>query len=264
MQDYLNSKKSAQKIIPNESCRELFITNHDSLRLGNAPILLQNLNMQKQMTQGLYLGMNQVPEFSFVLCDPLLGNSDYKNNLLMKPFQEYNKINVVYAPITSSVATNNITHLHNFLKMTKPKRIICSNKDHLLFQQVPGFDFAVEPQLIPGTKFEIKSNLSYYEGCLPESVANNIIMKNFGQMAIARLNVSIVLKDQKYTVVAVQNPASSDGLYGIPAEYASSLKENGYLLEGTKCCFDGYDIEILDGPRVATKTHRSLSKHERM
>jgi hypothetical protein len=51
MQEYLNSKKSDQgKIIPNESCRELFITNHESLRLGVAPQLLQTLNMHKQMS----------------------------------------------------------------------------------------------------------------------------------------------------------------------------------------------------------------------
>jgi hypothetical protein len=77
--------------------------------------------------------MSTIPEFSLVLCDPLLGNSDYLDNLLMKPFQHFNKINVVYAPITSSVATNNVNHLNSFLKAMKPKRFICSQKDYEMF-----------------------------------------------------------------------------------------------------------------------------------
>ena len=106
-------------------------------------------------------GVSQIPEFSFVLCDPLLGNSDFMNNMLMKPFQQFNQINVVYAPITSSVATNNIKHLYQFLtKNVKPKRFICSPRDYALFQNLPGanFEFPVEPVLIEGSKFEITSN----------------------------------------------------------------------------------------------------------
>jgi len=52
IQEYLNSKKTNNfgihgnsKIIPNDIQRELFITSHESLRLGEAAYLLQNLNL---------------------------------------------------------------------------------------------------------------------------------------------------------------------------------------------------------------------------
>ena len=146
------------------------------------------------MSKGLYQGVSTIPELSLVLCDPLLGNSDYMDNLLMKPFQDSNKINVVYAPITSSVATNNITHLTQFLKATKPKRFICSQRDYELFQNLKGFDFPVEPALVVGSKFSIE-NSSFYHGWLPESLANQIQMTEIGGMAISRLDAKIVIKD---------------------------------------------------------------------
>ena len=146
------------------------------------------------MTQGLYQGISTIPEFSLVLCDPLLGNSDYLDNLLMKPFQNFNKINVVYAPITSSVATNNITHLSQFLKLTKPSRFICSTRDYDLFQNLAGFDFPLEPELVVGSKFSIE-NTNFYHGWLPESIANQIEMTQIGPMAISRLDAKIVIKD---------------------------------------------------------------------
>ena len=47
IQDYLASKKTMNGIIPNEYSRELFITSHETLRMGEASYLFQNLNMQK-------------------------------------------------------------------------------------------------------------------------------------------------------------------------------------------------------------------------
>jgi hypothetical protein len=47
VQEYLNSKKPDGKIIPNFYERELFITSHESLRIGESAYLLQNLNLQK-------------------------------------------------------------------------------------------------------------------------------------------------------------------------------------------------------------------------
>ena len=50
VQEYLNSKKASfsinqNKIVQNEFQRELFITSHESLRLGEATYLMQNMNM---------------------------------------------------------------------------------------------------------------------------------------------------------------------------------------------------------------------------
>jgi hypothetical protein len=124
----------ATKIIPNEIQRELFITSHESLRLGEAPYLLQHLNLLKASAQH---HQTPIPEFSLVLCDPLLGNSNYLDNTLLKPFQHFNKINVVHAPITSSVACSNLHHLHHFLtQKIQPQRLITSPTTASLLQQL--------------------------------------------------------------------------------------------------------------------------------
>jgi hypothetical protein len=97
IEDYLNSRKvggtqSGQRIIPNDTQRELFITSHESLRLGEAAYLLLYLNMLKKSNQPSQRSnipgqiQSSIPEFSMILTDPYLGNSDFLNNILMKPF----------------------------------------------------------------------------------------------------------------------------------------------------------------------------------
>jgi hypothetical protein len=80
--EYLNFKKQNQTgQIINEFERELFIASHESLRMGDAAYLFQNFNMQK-----INLGNQEQTDFSVVLTDPLLGNSEFLDNLLIKPF----------------------------------------------------------------------------------------------------------------------------------------------------------------------------------
>ena len=53
VEEYLNSRKApfgvqGKKLIPNDYCRELLITTHESLRIGEVTYLLHNLNMQQK------------------------------------------------------------------------------------------------------------------------------------------------------------------------------------------------------------------------
>ena len=184
IQDYLNSKKVSQgmqaiKIIPNEIQRELFITTHESLRFGEAPYLLQHLNLLKASMQ--HHQTNQIPEYSLVLCDPYLGNSNYLDSKLLKPFQHFNKINVVHAPISSSVACSNLHHLHHFLtQKIQPKRLVTSQPIASLLQQLCHLSncqlpFPIDASLIPHTSSSLHFE-SNFMGSIPSSIAQQIPM----------------------------------------------------------------------------------------
>lgn len=54
----------------------------------------------------------------------MLGTSSQHATMLMKPFHHFNKVNVVYLPVTSSVSCCDIDHLVQFLKHLKAKRVL--------------------------------------------------------------------------------------------------------------------------------------------
>jgi len=59
-----------------------------------------------------------------ILTDPYLGNSFYENNLLLKPFQNFNKINIIHLPITTAIGCCDSLHLSLLFSNLKPKRIL--------------------------------------------------------------------------------------------------------------------------------------------
>lgn len=148
-----------KKIIPNDYQRELLITSHESLRLGDVTYLLQNLNMQhKKATTFKQPGTVTAKDFSLILTDPLVGNADLLDNLLLKPFLKYNKIKVIKQPITAAIACCNIKLMADFLQKLKPKRVICNKKAHELMSisgEAAKFNFALEPTLVEGSIVDI-------------------------------------------------------------------------------------------------------------
>ena len=63
-----------------------------------------------------------------LLTDPLLGNSSFNNNLLMTPFQTFNKVNVIYLPITGSIGCCNVKDMQQFLSQVAAKRVLTDEK----------------------------------------------------------------------------------------------------------------------------------------
>lgn len=129
IEEYLNSKKvsvNGINMIPNDYSRELFITTHESLRLGDSAYLFQNLNMQIKAFQRSEPKI--ACEFSVILTDPLLGNSSYQDDLFMKPFAQFNSINIFRCPISASIACSNAFSFLKFLSAINPKRVLCGTK----------------------------------------------------------------------------------------------------------------------------------------
>ena len=52
LEDYLTSRKvyhqNGGQVIPNDFCRELFITSHESMRIGESAYFLKHLNMMAE------------------------------------------------------------------------------------------------------------------------------------------------------------------------------------------------------------------------
>jgi hypothetical protein len=145
VEEYLNSRKApfgvqGKKLIPNDYCRELLITTHESLRIGEVTYLLHNLNMQqKQLSSfkqpGSALNEGAQKDITLIVTDPLVGNDKLTGELLTKPFKEYFQINVIESPITAAIGCANINLMNNFLNKVKPKRLICSADDAAYLSQ---------------------------------------------------------------------------------------------------------------------------------
>ena len=222
VQEYLNSKKTAvglqgKKIIPNDYQRELLITSHESLRLGDVAYLLQNLNMQhKKAATFKQPGTVSTKDFSLILTDPLVGNSDLLDNLLLKPFLKYNKINVIKQPITAAIACCNIKLMADFLKKLKPKRVLCNKKAHELMSisgESAKFDFVFESSLVESSIVDISPIThasSVYVGTCPLQVAADLELSRHEQSgsSICRLRqVDLEIQDQKYKIKQIRKPS---------------------------------------------------------
>lgn len=48
--------------------------------------------------------------------------------MVMKPFHHFNKVNVIYLPVTSSASCCDIEHLRQFLKHLQAKQILTTSK----------------------------------------------------------------------------------------------------------------------------------------
>lgn len=201
IQEYLNSKKTTMpgvggsKVIPNETCRELFITSHESLRLGEAPYLIQYLNTLKALQKPVQPKpsnaphVSPVPELSLLLTDPLLGNSSFLDNKLMRPFHPFNKVNVVYLPITSAIGCCDIQRLAHFLQRVAPKRILANKKIEECFRMMEN-SFQIDGELEVGACVEISSSSgpqapqdsgSCLLGKMDAGMAEGIRMENLGE-----------------------------------------------------------------------------------
>ena len=174
--EYLNFKKqNLTGSIINEYTRELFIASHESLRMGDAAYLFQNFNMQK-----INLSNQEQTDFSVILTDPLLGNSEYLDGLVMKPFEDLNKVNLFKCPISASIGCCNINDFINFLNNVKPRRLLCGEKAFDYLTQTGNTDltlgFQIEPVLIVGNRFEIIASIdsSFYRGKCSAKLAAEI------------------------------------------------------------------------------------------
>lgn len=242
IQEYLNSKKTSvpgvgnSKVIPSETCRELFITSHESLRLGEAPYLLQYLNTLKALQKPAPSKSQQqqisaqAPELSILLTDPLLGNSSFLNNKLMRPFHPFNKVNVVYLPVTSAVGCCDFEHLAQLLKHIAPKRIVADKKIQGYFQMSK--DVVVDGELEVGTCVHILSAASangerkagggsYLLGKIESSVAQDIRMERMEESQASDVlkmvgkvgRVKVHCKDQLVKIEREAEEAGTEQLY---------------------------------------------------
>lgn len=226
IQEYLNSKKAGfglnqNKIIPNEFQRELFITSHESLRIGEAAYLMQNLNMQMQVLAEK-AGAGKL-DFVVILTDPFMGGPDGQDGLLLKPFTEGSRIQIIRFPITASVGCTSLPLFTKFLKVIQPRKVVCSEKAHKLLTGNPGLGFPIEPSLVPGNSFEVQPSTeysSYYTGTCPSQLASEIQLTKVatlpGGSQVSRLpDVRLEMKDNKYHVQRIAKPRMVDRLLAL-------------------------------------------------
>lgn len=79
----------------NEIAQEIILTSHSSLRLGESVYWLHNLNKHNPQNSCM------------ILTDPLY----YDNEMLMKPFQDLNKIKVIHCPVDPGISMSQLNQI---------------------------------------------------------------------------------------------------------------------------------------------------------
>ncbi|CDW78963.1 integrator complex subunit 9-like [Stylonychia lemnae] len=206
IEQYLEHKKEKQLMNGgigsfDEFSKEIIITSHPSMRLGESSYWLNHLNKNNQSQSFMILTDSQ-------FCH---------DELLMKPFAKANNVKVLYSPIDPNLT---FTQLNNILNKFKPKRLICpasyTREQKSVGIDQANFKNALIIQDLEGTVVNtIKESMTVcltdddigtlkYKGLCPTLIANKIKIKNKNQQKISRVQgIDIEFKDNQYTIVDV-------------------------------------------------------------
>jgi hypothetical protein len=191
IEGYLQSQK--ERAHHDEYLREIILVSQPSLRLGDSPYWLHNLNKHHSANSFL------------IITDPFLAGND----LLMKPFAQASKVRVFHSPLDQNLAAHQLTRILNKLQ---PRHLICPHLEHLVTDsQITVVHSIHQGQTVSLPESQI-GNFKYM-GLCPLNLANLIKQKN----KMSRLNgLEVEFKDQKYQINQVfkkQDAKARDKLF---------------------------------------------------